>query len=85
MTDQLRGQRCCPSHSSWTELVQHLADDFHDVEVGEVLEILHRVWQAEEASGLADEDLLASGEIIARRRLMELPEQPGPNSRQRIR
>jgi hypothetical protein len=85
MTDQLRGQRCCPSHSSWTELVQHLADDFPDVEVGEVLEILHRVWQAEEASGLAEADLMASGEIIARRQLMALPEQPGPGSRESVR
>jgi hypothetical protein len=82
MTDQLRGQRCCPSHSSWTELVQHLADDFPDVEVGEVLEILHRVWQAEESSGLADADLLVSGEIIARRQLMDLPEPRLPGSRQ---
>jgi hypothetical protein len=71
MTDPLRGQRCCPSHSSWTELVQHLADSFPDIEVGEVLEILHQVWQAEETSGLAEADLLAAGEIIARHQLME--------------
>jgi hypothetical protein len=85
MTDERRGQRCCPSHSSWTELVQHLSDDFPDVDVGEVLEILHQVWQAEEASGLADADLLASGEIIARRQLMDLPGQRLPSSRQGIR
>jgi hypothetical protein len=84
MTDSLRGQPCCPSHSSWTELVQHLADRFPDVEVGEVLEILHQVWQAEEASGLAQADLLASGEVIARQQLMALAGVPLPVPRQGI-
>jgi hypothetical protein len=63
---------CCASHSSWTELVEHLIAGFPTITPAEVVDIVSRARSAEEAFGLAEGDQLATAEIIARHQLLQI-------------
>jgi hypothetical protein len=72
MTDQVPTPRCCDSHTSWNDLVQHLLAAFPQVDPGEVVDIVARARRAEEEFGLPDEQRLETAEVIARHQLIQL-------------
>jgi hypothetical protein len=81
MTDSIPAPRCCESHTSWTDLVQHLITGFPQVEPAEVVDIVARARRAEEEFGLPDEERLATAELIARHQLIQLTAQGTPSPR----
>jgi hypothetical protein len=78
---QLASRPCCDSHSDWPQLTQHLVESFPDVPLEEIVGIVARTRQAEEAFGLPDAQHLATGEIIVRHQLMQLMGVKGPVAR----
>jgi hypothetical protein len=80
MTDSIPAPRCCESHTSWPDLVQHLIAAFPQVEPAEVVDIVARARRAEEEFGLPDEERLETAELIARHQLIQLTAQGAPNS-----
>jgi hypothetical protein len=81
MTDSIPAPRCCESHTSWTDLVQHLISGFPRIEPAEVVDIVARARRAEEEFGLPDGDRLETAEVIARHQLMQLTAQGTPSPR----
>jgi hypothetical protein len=81
MADLIPTPRCCPSHTSWTDLVQHLIASFPQVDVAEVVDIISRARRAEEEFGLPDEERLETAELIARHQLVQLTNQGAPSPR----
>jgi hypothetical protein len=69
---QVISRPCCDSHTDWPQLTQHLVEGFPDVPLEEIVGIVNRTRQAEEAFGLPDAHRLATGEIIVRHQLMQL-------------
>jgi hypothetical protein len=81
MTDSIPAPRCCETHTSWTDLVQHLIAAFPQIEVAEVVDIVARARRAEEEFGLPDGDRLETAEVIARHQLIQLTAQAAPSPR----
>lgn len=72
MHDSLPVQRCCNSHTSWTELTDHLIRQFPQIQAGEVIEIVTRSRQAADDFDLPSDEHLETVEIIARYQLLQL-------------
>lgn len=81
MTDSIPAPRCCKSHASWSDLVQHLITGFPQVDPAEVVDIVARARRAEEAFGLPDDQRLETAEVIARHQLLQLTGQGTPSPR----
>jgi hypothetical protein len=81
MTDVIPNPRCCASHASWPDLVQHLIAEFPQVEAGEVVEIVTRAHRAEAEFGLPEHERLETAEVIARHQLLQLTGQGTPSPR----
>jgi hypothetical protein len=64
--------RCCPRHTDWSQLAQHLLDDFPDATNRNVVRELRRAKTAVEDVGLDEIEALDVGELIARHQLMLL-------------
>ena len=62
--------RCCPRHTDWTTLTRHLADEFPEVAMDD---LVREVSSAKEAVGHVSMDpdaALEIGELIVRHQLM---------------
>jgi hypothetical protein len=81
MTDSIPTPRCCESHHSWTDLVQHLISAFPQVDPGEVVDIVTRARRAEAEFGLPEDQRLETAEVIARHQLFQLTAQGTPSPR----
>jgi hypothetical protein len=81
MADVIPAPRCCPTHSSWTDLVQHLIAGFPQIDPAEVVDIVARARRAEEEFGLPADEHLATAEVIARHQLLQLTSQGMPSPR----
>lgn len=64
--------RCCPDHSDWTTLSQHLVDEFPEVAIGDIVREVRRAKDAVEHVSLDATDALITGELIARHQLSML-------------
>jgi hypothetical protein len=64
--------RCCPRHTDWRTLAEHLVRDFPDVGSGDVLRELSRAKSAVANFGLDDEEQLGVAELMARHQLLLL-------------
>jgi hypothetical protein len=72
MTASVSTQRCCPSHTDWPQLTQHLVESFPDIPLVEIVGIVNQTRQAEATFSLPDAEHLATAEVIVRHRLMQL-------------
>jgi hypothetical protein len=81
MTETVPTQRCCPSHTDWPQLTQHLVESFPGIALEEIVGIINRTRQAEEAFGLPEAEHLATGEIIVRHQLIQLAGRDGQSAR----
>jgi hypothetical protein len=81
MTAVVPTQPCCPSHTDWPQLTQHLVESFPDIPLEEIVGIVNRTRQAEAAFGLPDAEHLATAEIIVRHQLMQLADMGGAPAR----
>jgi hypothetical protein len=81
MADVIPAPRCCPTHSSWTDLVQHLIAAFPKIDAAEVVDIIARARRAEEEFGLPEDEHLETAEVIARHQLLQLTSQGMPTPR----
>jgi hypothetical protein len=72
MADPVPTPRCCDSHTSWTDLVQHLVAAYPQVDPAEVVDVVARARRAEEEFGLPDDQRLETAEVIARHQLIQL-------------
>ena len=61
--------RCCPSHTDWSTLGQHLVADFPDLSAGATIRELRVARDAVEIAGLRDAEALETAELIARHQL----------------
>ena len=61
--------RCCLSHPDWATLVQHLAEQFPEARLTDVVREVRDARQAVTAVALPEAEALDIGEIIARQRL----------------
>jgi hypothetical protein len=61
--------RCCQRHEDWATLAQHLADDFSDVTLNDIVRAVGAAHRAVLDVGLAGDDALEVGELIARQQL----------------
>jgi hypothetical protein len=75
MTHSVPAPRCCTSHDSWPELVQHLVAGFPQISTAEVLDIVYRARRAEEDFGLPEAEHLRTAEVIARHEILQRIEQ----------
>jgi hypothetical protein len=64
--------RCCPTHSDWATLTQHLVDEFPEIVIGNVVREVRRAKDAADQVGLDLDDALITGELIARHQLSML-------------
>jgi|SRR5581483_1762255 len=64
--------RCCASHSDWSTLSEHLLREFPQLEIRDVLREVRAAKSAVTDVGLAEEDGLEVGELIARHQLLIL-------------
>src|SRR4051812_32326050 len=64
--------RCCTAHADWATLAQHLVDEFPDVAINDIVREVSAAREATEVAGLADDEGLATGELIVRHQLMLL-------------
>lgn len=64
--------RCCPSHPDWPTLTQHLADEFPEVTIGDLVREVGRAKEAVEHVSLDSTEALAIAELIARHQLLML-------------
>jgi hypothetical protein len=81
MAESLPSPRCCESHGSWSDLVQHLIEHFPDVDPGEVVDILYRARRAAAQFGLPEDERMPTAEVIARNQLLQLTDQSPPSPR----
>jgi hypothetical protein len=81
MTELTPAARCCESHSSWTDLVQHLITSFPEITAGEVIDIVSRARRAEEEFGLPEAERIETAEVIARHQLLQLSGRDMPSPR----
>jgi hypothetical protein len=81
MTDSIPAPRCCESHGSWSDLVQHLIAGFPQIDPAEVVDIVARTRRAEEEFGLPEDQRLETAEVIARHQLTQLTAQGTPSPR----
>jgi hypothetical protein len=79
VTESVPTQRCCPSHEDWPQLTQHLVVSFPDIPLEEIVGIVNRTRQAEEAFGLPPAEHIATAELIVRHQLIQLVD-PGPRA-----
>ncbi|HVV76434.1 MAG TPA: hypothetical protein VHC43_10390 [Mycobacteriales bacterium] len=71
MTDKLaRIARCCPEHSDWQVLAEHLCRDFSSVTREQVLRNVLDAQAVTERFNLAPREALDIGELIVRYRLL---------------
>jgi hypothetical protein len=63
------GGRCCPRHSDWPTLAQHLLDEFPDATITDIVREVRSARDAVEGLGMDAEDAVAIGEAIARNQL----------------
>jgi hypothetical protein len=61
--------RCCPSHSDWATLAQHLVDEFPEVKLSVVVRELRDARDVVTSVALPDTAAIDVAEIIARHRL----------------
>jgi hypothetical protein len=69
-TDLTPLPRCCPQHTNWEILLDHLTDEFGEVSSRDVLRELARARQAVRIVSLDEQDELQVAELIARHQLM---------------
>jgi hypothetical protein len=81
MADVIPAPRCCPTHASWTDLVQHLIAAFPQIDPAEVVDIVARARRAEAEFGLPEDEHLETAEVIARHQLLQLTSQGMPSPR----
>jgi hypothetical protein len=65
-------QRCCPSHTDWPQLTQHMVESFPEIPIVEIVGILNQTRHAEAMFGLPEAEHLATAEAIVRHQLMQL-------------
>jgi hypothetical protein len=81
MAELIPDPRCCPTHSSWSDLVRHLIAAFPQIDAAEVVDIVARARRAEEDFGLPEDQHLETAEVIARHQLLQLTNQGMPSPR----
>ena len=64
--------RCCPGHTDWATLTQHLVDDFPELTISDIVREVSRAKDAIAAAALGDSDGIETAELIARHQLMLL-------------
>ena len=64
-----RPHRCCPTHSDWSTLAQHLIEEFPAARPAQVVREVRDARNIVTAVGLADDEALEVVEIIVRHRL----------------
>lgn len=62
--------RCCPDHSDWATLSQHLLLEFPEVAAEDVVREVRRAKDAVENVRLAADESVQIGELIVRHQLM---------------
>lgn len=62
-------QRCCPAHTDWRTLAEHLLDEFSEARPALVVRELRDARQVVTSVGLPDDEAIEVAEIIARHRL----------------
>lgn len=62
--------RCCESHPDWATLSQHLADEFPEIPIGDLVREVRRAKDAVEQVELPLAEALEIGELIVRHQLM---------------
>lgn len=62
--------RCCESHPDWPTLSQHLAEDFPDIPIDDLVREVRRAKAAVDRVTLPGAEALAIGELIIRQQLM---------------
>ena len=63
-------RRCCPSHADWPTLAEHLAVEFPEATLNDVVRAVTAARHAVELAGLADAEARDAGETIARQDLL---------------
>ena len=61
--------RCCPGHSDWPTLAQHLLDEFPDATINDIVREVRGARDAVDGLGIDDEEAVLVGEAIARNQL----------------
>ena len=61
--------RCCPSHTDWTTLSEHLLSEFPELTISDVIQEVRRAKDAVEHVHLPSEEAVQIGELIARHQL----------------
>ena len=64
--------RCCPTHSDWPTLAEHLVRDFPQVASADVLRELTRSKDAVSAFGLDEVDQFGVAELMTRHQMLLL-------------
>lgn len=62
--------RCCPRHSDWATLSQHLLVEFPDVDIEDVVREVRRAKDAVEHVSLDRSESVQIGELIVRHQLL---------------
>jgi len=73
MSQQSSGEplpRCCERHPDWPTLSQHLAAEFPEMTMRDLIHELRRAKQAVDNVGLDEAEALETAELIARHQIM---------------
>ena len=73
LSQQFTGEplpRCCEQHPDWPTLLQHLAHEFPELTLRDLIHELRRAKQAVDNVGLDAAEALATAELIARHQIM---------------
>jgi hypothetical protein len=81
MAEVSSDSKCCPTHTSWTDLALHLIAAFPQIDAAEVVDIVARARRAEEEFRLPEDEHLQTAEVIARHQLLQLTNQGMPSPR----
>lgn len=64
--------RCCPRHNSWSQLSEHLLNEFPELPIGDVVREIRRAKDAVEQVSLDEAEGVELGELIVRHQLLVL-------------
>jgi hypothetical protein len=64
--------RCCSQHPDWPTLSQHLAAEFPEIAIGDIIREVRRAKDAVDHVRLEETEALVTGELIARHQLSML-------------
>jgi len=64
-------ERCCKSHADWPTLTQHLIDAYPAITLEEIVRAVAEAKTATDTMDFGGAEALVTGEVLARRQLLE--------------